>query len=133
MNLDALFASIDARPVEAIDDIPGLAGTIHMRPLSVAERDAIHRATLGEKYDKKGVPASVINAHSVVAILCEPDGSRLSKADADKLIARILDGSAGFFDALLTRANKVSATAGNAVEDAEKNSGTTENGGSATS
>lgn len=123
MNFDALFAALDQRPVQPVDTIPGI--TLHMRPLSVAERDAVHRKVLGDKYDRKGVPAAELNAHSVAAVLCEPDGARFSEADSKTLVDKLLGGSSPVFDKLVAKANEVSGLNAS-VEDAEKNSPTAE-------
>ena len=133
MNFDVLFAALDQRPVEEIKDISGLAGTIHMRPLSVAEREALNKEVYGDKLDRTNVPSSVSGSHSLAAVLCEPDGSRLSADDKARLVAKIPSGSTVLFDRLIARANAICGLGPNAVEDAEKNSVTTESGDSATS
>lgn len=133
MNFDALFAALDDRPVVEVNDIPGLAAPVYMRSLSVDERDALQRAVLGDDYKRKSASNADWSVGSLLAILCEADGARLAKADAEKLDKALRAGNVALVDALIARANKIGVSGQDAVESAEKNSATTESDASASS
>jgi hypothetical protein len=117
MRFGNIISALERR-VETVA-VPGM-GDVSMLVMTVAERDAVHRAVLGDDLKTKA-PPGMLNATVIATMLCDDKGKRATPAEQATLIEKFMEGSTAAFDALLDAANKVNGMSAKAVDDAEKN------------
>jgi hypothetical protein len=114
LTKESILAAADL-PIEPVD-VPEWGGTLYVRTLSGAERDAFESSTIDAK--KSGAVLDNIRARLAVRALCDKDGNRLfADDDADALGRK----SGKALDRIWDVAQRLSGMGKGDVEAAEKN------------
>ena len=114
LNRDAILESLDLG-LEQVD-IPEWGGTVCIREMTAAERDALGSGYLKDK--EAGAEMENFRAKLLVRVICDENRNRLF-ADDDIVILGCK--SSAVLDRLFTVANRLNGTAPEAVDDLAKN------------
>jgi len=100
-------------------DVPEWGGTVHVRTLTAAERDAFDASTVKVGRNGKGEPClDNLRGRLGVLVICTPEGDRIFEdADAGELGRK----NAAALDRVLEVARRMNGMATDSVEDARGN------------
>ena len=117
LDAKALLDEAPRLPVQAVP-VPELNGRVHVREMTVGERDE-YEARVVDARQGEDEPSGLVRAALLVRVLCNADGQCLFAADQTEQLAETLGARVG--DRLFEVACRLNGIGQKQVEEREKN------------